>query len=36
MVINKDDRTIILNGAIITPFQILKDKAILIRNGKLH
>lgn len=33
--INKDKRTIILNGTIITPFQILKGKVIYIKNGKI-
>ena len=32
--INKD-KTIILNGTIITPFQLLKDKAICIEKGKI-
>jgi len=33
--INKDKKTIILNGTIITPFQLLKDKIIFTRKGKI-
>ena len=33
--INKDEKTIILNGTIVTPFQILKDKIIFIEKGRI-
>lgn len=33
--INKDKKIIILNGTIITPFQLLNDKVIYIKNGKI-
>lgn len=32
---NKDKKTVISNGTIITPFQILEDKAISIGEGKI-
>ncbi|MCJ7473001.1 MAG: N-acetylglucosamine-6-phosphate deacetylase [Actinobacteria bacterium] len=34
--IDKDKKTIILNGTIITPFQILEDKVISIEEGKIR
>lgn len=33
--INKDKKIIILNGTIITPFQLLNDKVIYIKKGKI-
>ena len=33
--INKNNKTIISNGTIITPFQLLEDKVISIEKGKI-
>ncbi len=33
--INQDHKTVILNGTIITPFQLLQDKMVMIEKGKI-
>ncbi|MBA7672951.1 N-acetylglucosamine-6-phosphate deacetylase [subsurface metagenome] len=34
-VLNRQKRIIILNGTIITPFNLLEDSMIVVRNGKI-
>ena len=33
--IDKDKMTVISNGTIITPFQLLEDKVVFIKNGRI-
>ena len=33
--INKNKRSIIINGTIITPFHLVSDKTIIVEKGKI-